>query len=378
MKRGIKRMLTILIVMFLAVFMTGCQQSNYIENHAYALFMGMDMDDDGVWRLTVRIPRISSGGSGAGNGGGNQESEYLTFSSVGKDFNEALMMLEAGMPRTLNLSGMTLIAVSDKIAASRDMYDLILQLADNYSIYGSTRMAICEGNAGQFVEQQETVIGTSLSEGIASRLQNSARLGYILQSRLADIFYDTVSIYSDPMAVLCTLAQNEDSMAPGDTSVQRLSVKSESKNRYMGAAVMRDGIMVGKLTGMQTIFVNILKGDVDGFSYTMDGISIQMAGLSKPAISIDTGAGAPSIDILLKFSAMGTPESQDIEKLTDELTEKFMETLSVCQQMGAEPFGFAELAASDFFTIASWQSYNWREAFSIAEINLKIDITDIE
>lgn len=379
MKRGVGRILAILLVIVLSMTMTGCQQSRYIENYAYVLLMGID-NSDGVWKLTVRIPKISAGGSsGSSDGGsGGPEGEYLTFTSAGRDFNEALLMLKAGVPRELKLSAMTLIVVSENIAVTKDMHNLILQLADNYSIYGSTRIVICEGDAGKFVEEQDIIIGARLSEGIASRLQNSANLGYIPKSRLADVFYDTVSVYSDPMAALCTTAQNEDSMAPGDTSVEGLSVKTESKNRYMGAAVMREGIVVGKLTGMQTMFANVLKGNVDGFSYAIDGITIQMARLGKPAVSIDTGSDTPVIDIVMKFSAMGTPEDPDIAKLTDEMTTKFMETISACQQMGAEPFGFAELAASDFFTINSWQDYNWREAFSRADVNLKIDITTIK
>lgn len=376
MKNKVLRILAVLTLGLMMAMLTGCKRSQYIENHAYALIMGVDKTDGGAYEVTVRIPKISSGGGEGSEGGA--ASDYLAYSALGSDFNDALMTLNSGVPRDLNLSVLVLAVISDEIAETDAMNKVILQMAGNARIYGSARIAVCEGDAGDFVKKQEAVIGARLSEGLSAQLQNSAEMGYIVDSRLSDIFFATASVYSDPMAILCAAPENDGAMHSGDTSAQGLAVMAESKNRYMGAAVMKDGKVVGKLTGMQTVFVNLLRGSIDGFSYSMDGSSIQLAVLRKPSISIDTRGGEPLIGISLKLSAMGTPELDNVEKLTNELTYAISDTIAACQEMGAEPFGFAKLAAADFFTIDSWRSYNWRKAFSEAEIDLKIDVTVME
>ena len=376
-KGNVLRQIAVILLLTIIIpgTVSGCQRSHYIENQAYALIMGIDITDEGYWELSVKIPSINSGSGKEGGAEQKSNSQYQNFSALGESFNEALMIINMGIPRDLNLSVLTLIVISEEIAFSQNMPELLSKLANNYDLYSSTCIAICEGDAGDFVGRQEIVIGKNLSEGITSRLQNASEIGYTPKSRLADMYYDTMSIYSDPMAILCAVADENQQLQPGDTTTSGLPVESENKNIFMGAALMKDGVAVGKLSGMQTIYVHLLRGDVEGFAYVIDGISIQLAALSNPFVTVDTSDEIPKIKIKLRYSAMCTTQVPDVQMLKAELEAEIGKTIEACQKLSVEPFGFAKLVAADFFTIDSWRNYDWNNVFSKADIDLEIDIT---
>lgn len=370
-----RKILLVICLMLTAMCLAGCQHSHYIENQAYAVLMGIDRED-GNWKITTRIPAIGSGG-GQESGGGQGESEYLKFSAVGTSFPDALNVLGAGVPRDLELSALCVIVISEEIARSDAMTVLLDELAEERKIYGSTRIAVCEGAAWEFVEQQEPVIGSVLSEGLISRLENLEEVGYIPASQMDNVYFDMKSVYSDPLVMLCAIAEG-DTDGTGDITAKGLAVEGEGKNRYMGAAVMKNGMMAGKLDGQQTLYVNLLRGNVDGFSYSTGKSSVQLAMPKKPKIKIDTRDGVPEIDIELKLLSLGMPEAPDMENVKDALERNIRDAISLLQSMGAEPFGFAAKAAGDFFTLGAWEEYDWQKAFSKAEIRITIDIKPID
>lgn len=371
-----RKILFFVLLLFSSAFFTGCRHSQYIENQAYAVLMGVDRVNGGDWEITIRIPGIGSG-SGGESGGSQGDSEYLSFSAAGTSFQDALTVLRTGVPRNLDLSALTVIVISEEIAQSEDMPYLLEILADERKIYGSTRLAVCKGDAGDFVGEQEAVIGNVLSEGLISRLENLEDNGYIPASQLDAVYFDTKSVYSDPLIMLCVVAEGNSDGA-GDTSAEGLAVKAEGKNRYLGAAVMKDGMMIGNLDGIKTMYVNLIRGSVDGFSHTSGNITAQLAVSKKPKIKISTDGDAPEIDIEIKLLSLGVPDEPDLERLSEEIEDEISETIALLQHMGAEPFGFASMAAADFFTLDSWREIDWRNAFSRANVRVDVSIKPID
>lgn len=375
-----KLLLTIAALFALCINLTGCKNSHFIENQAYAIMAGVDREDDGSYTFTIRIPKFGEAqGSGGGGGGqGKQQSEYLTYKAKGTSLSDAMTIMGMGVPRDLTYSEMSLIVISEDIAFSREMPDIVRLLTGTYKMYTSANIAICQGDAGDFVEKQEAAIGSDLSVGITSRLQNASEIGYTPKSRLVDLFFDTSSVYSDPMVTMCTMSENDgDAMEPDMTSIQGLSVEAESKNRYMGAVVMKNGIAAGKLTGEQTVFANVLSGDVDALTYTFDGIRVQLIAQGKPRVQIDTSDGKVKVDVHMSFTAMGTPETPDPKGLGMDLRDRLYDTVKLCQSMKTEPFGFARIAARSFFTLDEWMAFGWANSFSEAEVNIGINIQPV-
>ena len=55
------------------------------------------------------------------------------------------------------------------------------------------------------------------------------------------------------------------------------------------------------------------------------------------------------------------------------LTQDIDEVISMAQELGVEPFGFAEKAVRKFTTIAQWREFDWEESFRRAEVEIEIE-----
>ena len=377
-----------LLAILAAIFLlSGCSRSSQVENQAYVLVMGLDRLEDGSLQLCVQIPRISGGGASGSPESSESSGNYTQLSIKGDDFETALEKLNWAVPRDLNLSHMKLIVFSRKLAEGTDCRRLIENIAQTERLFTSTRVVVCEGEAEAFVKAIRPVIGTRISTDVDALFDHYTSSGYVPRSSLADLYYQTESVYSDPMityAMLDEQAKEEkgeksekegmpaSAVLSGSISEISSDYKSEIANRYLGAAVFSEGRLCGILDGTQTIIANLLRNDVDAFRYKYDDQSLGIVPSRRAFVHVDTGAEDAVIRIDAKLSISAQEQRPDENRLRAMLENEIVSTIRAAQQMGAEPFGFAEKAAANFRTMEAWKEYNWPERFREAEIDIEL------
>ena len=366
-------------LMILTGTLTGCRKTDYVENQAYAVMLGIDIDEENNIELTVRYPKLAGGSDGSSGGGGaSSESNYATTSAKGIRFQQALDNLRMGMPRQISLSALTMIVVSEELINRGELKSVMEALDVNYRMYSSAYFAVCDGHAGDFISSQEPIIGSRLSEGLKALVENSEMQGTITGSRVADVYYRTQSVYSDPLVMLCALVDDTQNVngESGEGYAKNMPVESEDKNMYMGTCVLRDGKIVVKLSGAQTIIVNMLHGDLSRFSYTRGDDAAYINVTKGPKIKVDAGEKM-RIDIKLSLTAMRFAGEADIDEIAAMMEADIIGARDICRQAGAEPFGFADRAASKFSTLEKWNEYGWREQFMECELNVDVEVTEV-
>lgn len=366
-------------LMVLTGALKGCRRTDYVENKAYAVMLGIDIDEDNNIELTVRYPKLAGGSDGSSGGGGSDdESNYAITSANGVRFQQALDNLRMGMPREISLSALTMIVASEELINRGELKDVLDALDVNYRMYSSAYFAVCEGRADDFIESQEPIIGSRLSEGLKALVENAEMQGNITGSRFADVYYRTHSVYSDPLVMLCALVGDKQSITgesgaayPGD-----MPVESEDKNMYLGSCVLLDGMMAMKFSGAQTLIVNMLNGNISKFSYTRDDDAVYISVDKGPKISVDTGEKM-RIDIKLSLTVMRFAGEADIDEISGMIEADIINVIDICRQAGAEPFGFADRASSKFSTLEKWNEYGWREHFKECELNIQVEVAEV-
>lgn len=359
--------------------LTGCRKMDYVENQAYAVMLGIDIDEDNNIELTVRYPKLAGDSDGSSGGGGSDgESNYATTSAKGIRFQQALDNLRMGMPRQISLSALTMIVVSEELINRGELKNVMEALDVNYRMYSSAYFAVCEGHAGEFIASQEPIIGSRLSEGLKALVENSEIQGTITGSRVADVYYRTQSVYSDPLIMLCALVGDSQNVTDGSGEgyAGNMPVESEDKNMYMGSCVLRDGMIILKFNGAQTLIANMLHGDISRFSYTRGVDAAYISVVKGPKISVKTGEKM-RIDIKLSLTAMRFAGEADMDEISAMIEADIIGVIDMCRQAGAEPFGFADRAASKFSTLEKWNEYGWREQFKECELNVEVEVTEV-
>ena len=117
------------------------------------------------------------------------------------------MALEITVPRDLTLTQVKLLVVSEALARHRKFFNFAESLAKLDQSCASAYFAVCRGNAGDFVREQKPVIGMRVSLGILAMFEHHRTRGYITGTRFADFYYQGVSVFSDPVAILCATAE---------------------------------------------------------------------------------------------------------------------------------------------------------------------------
>ncbi len=377
MKRKIKLVLLVLTMCFLS----GCSMKD-IEAQSYAVSLGIDLTEKNEIEVSVQVPTLnqSSGGDSGGGGGSDSGSQGYTFSTAqGETLTQALEMLNAGMTRQLNLTGVKSIVISEQLARNEKFRKLLEELALAYRVYGAAEVVICKGAAKDFIAEQKAVIGLRLSESITVSLRHYRETGYIPSAKAADVYYLSRSVYGDPAAILAAVHEKDTQAQSGATSEEEayageLNQSGDNKNQYFGAALFGDGIMVGRLNGVQTQLLNVLLGDLSHFSWMVETVPVRINVAGAPELKVNLSGDAVRIDVKLSFNVMESQGNLSTEALKMLLLERLNEMTAYCQSCGADPFRYAEYAARQFTDVKQWLEYDWRRRFPQAQIRYQVEI----
>ena len=373
-----RRIGVILLVGCLAL-LPGCQMPAELEDHAYALVLGIDAVPAGGVELTIRFPRIgqSKDAKAEEPSGGDA---YLVISAKGADYGQALEQLQWAASRELNLSQLKMIVVSEALAGDAAFAPLISEIAQTRHLYTTAAFVVCEGTARAFVEGQKTTQGTRLSSEIAALLRHYEKHGYIPKATFADLYYDTRSGCSDAVGIRAFPAEARDDSAPASAAVlpepedARESVRSPAARRFLGAAILHEGRLCMKLDARETLCLNLACGTVDSFSYECDGKSCALSSLRRPRkrAAVEDGAITASLDIYL--TSEDAMDADAVRRLEACLSDDVIGLVHKCQAAGVEPFGFAASGMAGFTTAAAWEAFGWCDRFREAEVHVDVHI----
>lgn len=380
--KGGKRIKLAPLIAALVIALSGCSASMQVENQAYVIVMGLDREADGRLRMCVQIPKIAGNSeesqSDASSGGSGN---YTRLEVRAEGFNEALEKLSWAAPRRLNLSQLKLIVLSKALAQEGDNARLIRDIAQTERLFTAARVAVCEGSACEFVAAISPSMGLRMSSDVESTLEYYKERGFVPEGYLAELHYQTESVYSDPLAIYAVLRPSEGEKEQKaqaafafDGSTDALSEDNSSgiPTRYLGSAVFVNGQMRGSFNAQQTIFANLLRNSLDSFNYNSNGQSIGIVPVRSTFIRVDSSVDPMRIRVSARLSIAAQDAAPDEEQLRDDLTRDIKDVFRAAQQMGAEPFGIAEKAAARFATLDEWVAFNWRERFQTARLEVEL------
>lgn len=369
------------LLCFIAFVLSGCAMASQVEDQAYVLLMGLDRLADGNMEMTVKIPKISGSMGESGSSGKNEN--YMQMSVTAEDFESALEKLDWAAPRNVNLAQLKLIVVSESLAKENDFGRIIANIAQTERLFTATKVAVCEGKAKEFVSAIQPNVGTRISTDIEAMFDHYNDRGYVPESSLADLYYQTESVYSDPMVTYALLnekaqaEQKNENIVPAfafDQGLQQISDEYESDiaTRYMGSAVFSGGKMEGVLNGAQTVLVNLLRNELDSFRYKINEQSLQFVPTRPVYLSVDTDTTPIRLTANIKLSYAAQEITPNESELKIQLTRDIEETIAHTQQLGVEPFGFAERTAKNFLTLRDWIDFDWKNKYKNAQLEIKL------
>ncbi|HHY14379.1 MAG TPA: Ger(x)C family spore germination protein [Thermoanaerobacterales bacterium] len=407
-----KYIILLIIIIFVSVFLlTGCYDSREIEELAYVLAMGIDEGTDNKYRITVQFPTLE-GAPGSEEDNDTGEEGYTTISFEAPSFAAGIDIANAFLPRSLNFMHTKFIIISDELA-KKDISELIMSLVRYREIRKTANVIIAEDSAEDFLKENKTTIGTTLSKTMELLMNGSFNTGYFPNATLHDFHNSIHSNYEQSIAIkgaVNELTNNEeDNDNDNDNSndndykgrintggkyvAGEIPREGGSKIELFGTTVFKWSNKVGELTGDETRILLITRGEFQKGIFAIKDldehdcdctISLEIHQEKKPDISVSFKDGQPNIrlDILLEgelaavdsMKDYSTPEEKDhVEKAFENFIKR--ETYKLfdkCKDMEADIFRFGTIVAKKFNTIQEWEDYNWLNKFRNSEIDVNV------
>lgn len=353
------------LVTALMLALCGCQDTGEVENQAYVLVLAMDQAEDGGLTLTARVPKIGKSDAKKDKGDGG-DSPYLSFSVSAPSWTRALDALQWATPRRINLSHIEMIVASEALASQPGFPSLMNAIADTPHLYTNARFVVCSGSAKSFLEAGEAVIGTRLSSEIHAMLSQYARQGYIPDACLSDAWYCANSIYDDATAIWASLDN------PNGTSDDAAGVESPMRQRFEGTALFREGRFVSALSPDETRLLKLIRGHGDAMPYAWQGQTLSLAPVSPARKRVLINGDIVTLALSARLSVPDGMTDEAIAKLEASVRGDIARLIEACQQLGCDPFGYAETAAGHFPTVPQWMAFDWRSHYQNAALNIDV------
>ena len=342
----------LLIILLCTSLLGGCVQSREVENQAYAIVMGVDHASNEI-EVCIKFPSISSSGEKDSSSG---TSQYKMLTAAAANFRLALEKIRHQAPRKLNLSHLDLLVLSKNMAKSPSFRELIEDIAQTERLYTASYVLLCDGSAAEYVAQLEPAVGSRLSMDIPAQFEHLSEQGIIPDARLADLYYLTESVYSDPMAA-------------------RTQITDEKKPQMSGSIVFSDGRYTLELNEKQSVLTNLIKNEVRYFRYNIDGKIIEAAPSAPAELSVDISQYPAKLKLKLRLSIGSQKDMPAAGKIREQITRDVTDLIQLAQQSGTDPFGFSEKAAKKHPTIKSWMNSNWDSVYMSAIPVVEVDIS---
>jgi spore germination protein KC len=378
----------------LIIFLSGCWGSQETDQTAFVLAMGFDKGENENVRVTFQIanPKVIAGAAG-------QEKPFL-FTTVDAPLPiAAFHLLNVVRSRDISLLHNRVFIFSEELARE-GLSRYIYPLNRFRETRGTSFVFVCRGTARDFMEKEKLELEVSPAKHyeIVASLTRLHGLGPT--AHFTD-FYESTKTHSDePVAPLVGI--NEKGLgAPEKPQVNSLGdylpgelPSSGVSAQFLGTAVFSGGKMVGEITGDESRYLLMLRGEMEHSFIVIDdpkspgdviGLTLRQA--RRPAIKASVSGEAPVIDVELfqEPSLVGITsginyEDLKLKKVLEKeiarlITEKCQELVSRTQdEFNVDSFGLGQYAKRNYLTVGEWEKYNWHDKYSDVQVNIKVNV----
>lgn len=365
----IKKSISFSCLLILLLFtLTGCYDSNGIENFYYIVAIGIDKSENNLISLSIQIAKTTSSSDAATS----QSSEYKIYTVDCESIEAGINILNNYLNKKINLSHCSAIIFSEEIARE-GLKGYINILGNDTEIRPSCNLLISSAKAYDVLEKV-----SNSGESFSSRLyqyilQSVDYTGYTIDSTFTN-FFSRINTEQMQATAIYTVVD-------GDTI------------QNSGAAIFKDDIMVGTISPLQTIAQLMITNELNACMISIKSpfqedefIDLNLKKCTSSLIDVDLINHTPyiTIDISIKGSINSSGEAFDYTlpeniALVEKAANKYLETLikeylyTISKEYNSDVVGFGGILASKFLTNDEYDKIEWNDVFKDSFFKVDVD-----
>lgn len=283
--------------------------------------------------------------------------------------------MSATTPRTVNLSQLREIVLSQTIAETDATLSILREIHSIYRANGEAVVVVTPQNAGDFIRRQHAILGLRLSKYLEVLFDHFRSIGIIPPSpNLSAVIaamesqtLDAAAVYADGNdfdSPLVLQGASDTDRLPG-----HLPRTAPAGNEYMGSALFSGSRMTGVLTGSETGLLRLMAGKSDTRITVIDGAQYKtrLATRSRRHIEPD---GTLCVSLSLALTLTAGKQKRTSDEIAADIERSCASVLQKLQAASCDAVGFGRIAVRAYPDIPSWESSGWDTRYPQAQVRV--------
>ena len=390
----------LIILLILIISLGGCWDKKEIEKNAFVVAIGMDKGTDNRISITYLIanPNFFTQQQGGGNA---VPREVITFEA--NDLISAKNLANTVIAKDISYDLLRYFIVSEKLAQEKDFIKWIYTTTKDREIRRDSYIIVVKEKASQFIKNNDPKLETAPHKYFEQIIKRGSSIGLIPNSELHTFLRITEAEGDLFLAAYATTEHeraDENNRNNGANFIAgELFTKGETnQTQFLGSAVFKKGVMIGKLTGEETriyYLLNNLKTAPAMVTTISDPINenesnaLRIKKLKDNDVKLDFdrhGEGKITIKIPLIIDVLSDLSMENYSKnikkrellkkhIEEQLTKRFENFVKRTQtEFKGQPFGWSLDARKKVLTIPEYKKINWMETYPDMEVLIAVDI----
>ena len=397
-----RRISLLVSLLFLCLTLSGCTGGQEIESCLFVIAMAVDAAPDGSLTITVKAlsgtqeavsgsgQTGSSGGSSDGSEDGKnasgsdsamEESEpgYIVLSATAPSCLRALGLLSATTPRTVNLSQLREIVLSQTLAETDAALSILREIHSIYRANGEAVVVVTPQNAGDFIRRQHAILGLRLSKYLEVLFEHFRAIDIIPPSPNLSAVIAAMESKTIDAAAVYAAGNDFDSMLvlQGTSDTDRLPGHlprtAPANNEYMGSALFSGPRMTGVLTGSETGLLCLMAGKSGTRISVIDGAQYKTRLATRARRKIESD-GTLSVSLTLTLTLTAGEQQRTSGEIAADIERSCASVLQKLQAASCDAVGFGRIAVRAYPDIPTWESADWDTRYPQAPVRVATDL----
>ena len=398
--RQLKNLLKLSLLMAVITSLTACWDQKELDQKAYVIGIGLDKhEDEGKVMVTYLIANPEVGSQQSQGGSNEPANEIVTLVAV--DFISSRNTANAVVAKEISYDLLRVIIVSEELAEDPNFIRLIYSAAKDREIKRSAQLIVSKEKAAQFISNNKPKIETRPHKYLEFMIERGQETGMIPDADLNSFFGITESDADLFLAIYATTEKertDQTKMTDDDLMAGEIQIEGTTNDaQFIGSAVFKEGIMIGKITGEETRISSLLdltwdtKDILTTFTDPFDNryrISARLSKTKENKYKFKMKYGRPIIEITVPLfveilsdpSMINYAKNKDkVKELKQSITGKIEEKMKQYirrsqEEFKGETFHLSVPIRREFSTLPEFREFDWMKSYPEAEVSVKVDI----
>lgn len=368
-------------VLLIAFCASGCMKAVPLDEYAYVIAVGLDKGIIKPFKVSFLVQKEGGGENGQDNAGAK------VMSAEGATLSEALQSVQLGFPNALNLSRVTLFAVSDELARDGVMEKCLSIALNSYHMRRSVKLMTIQRSAYEYfnglniesepnvTKLQVAMMNTKYDDG-AAPLMNIALFTEAVRGGRTDAVM--------PLGVAAKSSGEEGEKPQGDSQNTAWGTSGTMSSHISGAAIYDGKKMVGTVPERDICFILLGRGELKECSLDVlvngEMLSLRLYLIEhRMEAAIKDGLAQVSIKEKLDCELLSYPEQvisgNDIAiAAQNQLRDGLKRVFEAGVNMNSDILGFGRGVSQCFKSSKEWSDYDWKAKIASCQVEYNVEV----